>query len=764
MSQEQKDFQSEQRRVNDVLSQIQQKEAKLAAKAINLKDSVIHLRKTFWDDVTVNLDEPDDVIETEASIKQQAELLAQKETIHGGLSRELKTLKKLEDSPYFGRVDFKEDNQGEIDKLYIGVASLKDANEENFLIYDWRAPISSLYYDYGLGQASYQTPEGKITGEISLKRQFIIRHGEIKAMFDTGLTIGDQLLQEALGTNASTKMKSIVATIQKEQNKIIRNEKSKLLLVQGAAGSGKTSAALQRIAYLMYRYRKMLKPENVMLFSPNPLFTSYINNVLPDLGEENVKQTTFLDFLQDKVGVGFSIESPFSQMEYLLTNKTSADYQIRLSSIEYKSSLMFKQLIDHYLDSLYTSGIQFKNIAFRKQVVITKEAIAEYFYSLEKHISLANRMELVAKWLIKELKQIQDGEIHKDWVREKIELLNKEAYVKAFYQSQKQGVDDEFILRKAVVAKMVAILTDRIKQYAFVNVRKTYQRLFTNWQQKDIPMPNGWKQIAEETWTDLQSNYLRWEDAAPYAYFKGKLLGDKVDRSVRYLVVDEAQDFSAFQFDYIKHLFPYTRMTLLGDSNQAIYVHMSKGNPLLSENEQDVERIVLTKSYRPTKQIVEFTMHFAPYTEAIEPFERNGNKPVLMQVEDENDITDVLIKSVRELFAEGYETIAIITKTLKESETFYQRLKDHIAISQINEETYTFMKGLLIIPVYLAKGIEFDAVLIPDASAEHYPKEDQTLFYTSCTRAMHELRLITSGQTNELIKQAPKATYNSIKV
>ncbi|WP_296360648.1 RNA polymerase recycling motor HelD [Virgibacillus sp.] len=760
-----KDLPQEQQRVDHIREEINQKENKLFEKTAQLKENVIELRKTFWDDVTVNLDEPDDVIETEASIKQQAELLAQKETVHGSLAKELKTLNKLKDNPYFGRIDFKEDGE-EKEKIYIGIASLMDKEEEDFLIYDWRAPISSLYYDYALGEASYQTLAGEISGEISLKRQFIIRQGKMKAMFDTGLTIGDQLLQEALGNNASTTMRNIVATIQKEQNKIIRNEKSKLLLVQGVAGSGKTSAALQRIAYLMYRYRKQLNPENVMLFSPNPLFTSYINNVLPELGEENVRQTTFYHFVQKKVGDDFSVESPFDQMEYMLTNKHTMTDQIRMQGIEYKSSLAFKQMVDAYLATLHDKGICFRPVLFRGEVLISKEAIADYFYTMESSISLPNRMELVADWLLKELTSIQQEEVSKDWVGEKIELLDKEAYAKAYYKARQQGadsvMDEEAILRKAVVHKMFASMKAKVKDFAFVDVAKTFEQLF-KYHPELAELPNSWKDMAAQTVEHIQSSHLQWEDVTPYVYFKGRLLGDMKDRSVRYLVIDEAQDFSAFQFAYVSELFPHTRMTLLGDINQTIYAPISKQNPLLLKDGEEVERITLMKSYRPTKQLVQFTKHFVPGEHEIEPFEREGNKPKLIYVNKETQRKEVLKHQIKNLMNEGYETIALVTKSLQESKHIYDALTGEVPCTLLDEETYTLSKGVLIIPVYLAKGIEFDAVIIPDATNSNYTKEDQTLFYTACTRAMHELVMVANEEPNVFIQEASVGTYKADK-
>ncbi|SET03063.1 DNA helicase-2 / ATP-dependent DNA helicase PcrA [Oceanobacillus limi] len=757
-----RDREDEQKRVNYVIEEINQKAEDLYSKSKGLKEDVIHLRKTFWEDVTVNLDEPDDVIETQASIKQQAELLTEREQSHGKIDEQLKTLKRLKDSPYFGRIDFIESGEQDAEQLYIGISSLMDRDEENFLVYDWRAPISSLYYDYSPGKAAYETAEETVTGEISLKRQFIIRQGLIKGMFDTGITIGDELLQQALGNNASSTMKSIVATIQKEQNKIIRNERSNLLIVQGVAGSGKTSAALQRIAYLMYRYREELNPENVVMFSPNPLFSSYISNVLPELGEANVRQTTFLNYLRDAISEKITIESPFEQMEYVLTGKADANYSARMESMDYKSSVDFMQVLDNYIVELEDEGIRFKNITFQDRILISKEAISKYFYSLDPAISIPNKMEHVSKWLLKELRIHQEEEKEKDWVMEQVELLDKEDYLQAYYQDQDQDEDitmEEDILRKEIVKRFFARIKKQVKQYKFVNVLATFYKMYTDWHPVGS-VPANWKLISNLTAESLSKRYLTWEDATPYVYFRGRILGDNSDRSVRHLFIDEAQDYSAFQYAFLKHIFPYTRMTLLGDINQAIYTQVTKENPLVPQKEvRNYERITLTKSYRSTKQIVEFTSDFAPGEELIEPFEREGSLPKVVQA-DHSEITSMLVHQVEKTQEKGNETIAIICKTLKETEEIYNAIKENISVTMIDEETYSFQKGILVLPTYLAKGIEFDGVIIPNASDQFYRAEsDRTLFYTACTRAMHELILIVEGEPSPFIGEVDENKY-----
>ncbi|RKQ30779.1 RNA polymerase recycling motor HelD [Oceanobacillus halophilus] len=760
-----KDRLEEEHRVKYVHSVIDEKQKTIKTKTSGLKESIVDLRKDFWDDVTVNLDEPDDVIETQASLKQQAEFLAERERSHGKMDQERKTLERLKSSPYFGRIDFQETSEDEVDKIYIGVSSLMDKDQENFLIYDWRAPISSMYYDYGPGPAQYKTTEETITGEISLKRQFIIRQGKLKGMFDTGVTIGDELLQQALGNNASTTMQSIVATIQKEQNKIIRNEKSNLLIVQGVAGSGKTSAALQRIAYLMYRFREELNANNLHLFSPNPLFSNYIANVLPELGEANINQSTFLEFLRKRIEKYMEIESPFEQMEFTLTEKNADDYSIRLRNMDYKSSLRFKTMLDDFISDLKNDGIRFKNIKFRDQILISKEEIYDYFYSIDVNIDLPNKMELVAKWLLTEIRRHQKKEIYKDWVMEEAELLEKEDYQDAFFKSQDMYGDEddpmleEAYLRKEVIKRAFAPIKKRIKHLKFVNILGTYRSLFEIWTPKN--KPSDWEDICQFTVYQLAHRYLTWEDATPYLYFKGRLLGDDADRSIRHLFIDEAQDYSAFQFAFIRHIFPYTRMTLLGDINQGIYAYTTSENPLIPEAiPVNHERLTLTKSYRSTKPIVEFSRQFAPGQATIEAFEREGEKPKLIKTKEDADLTAILTTEINKQKNNGHETIAIICKTLAESNRMYHLLQDKHTIYQINEETYAFEKGLLVLPVYLAKGIEFDAVILPEASKQQYSDEsDRALFYTACTRAMHDLTMISAGEPCMFINEASKETY-----
>lgn len=769
----------EQKRVDTVIEKIEKRMEKLESKTGNLKQDIVSLRKRFWEDVTVNIDDPDDVIETHASLKQQAELLGERERSHGQFYKQYKNLQRLKSSPYFGRIDFLEEGEKEAEQIYIGLFSLMDDDDENFLIYDWRAPISSMYYDYAPGPAQYETMDGPIKGEIELKRQYIIRDGKIKGLFDTGITIGDEILQAVLSDQADTQMKNIVATIQKEQNAIIRNNKKRYLVVQGAAGSGKTSAAMQRVAYLLYRYRETLKAENILLFSPNQMFNSYVSTVLPELGEDNMEQSTFYQYLQQRLK-NIDVENPYTQLEYILGGKRDESYQLRKKSIQFKASLQYKEIIDQYVEELLTNGILFKNIRFRGELIISKNEIVDYFYSLKQIPTIPNRISRVKEWILDKLQELEKNERSKEWVEEERELLSKEDYLRIYRKLQKQqrfteNTFNDFELEEQligewVVRRRIKPLRNKIINLAFLDVVGLYKQLFM-WAEANsalFSLPEEWQEIKKLTVEKLATGELFYEDATPFLYLKDKLEGKQIHNSIRHLFIDEAQDYSPFQFSFLKEIFPNSRMTILGDMNQSIFTHsiheehaFAKSEDLFPEEE--LEKIVLTKSYRSTKQIAEFTEEMLTDEHKIEPFNRDGEIPTLTISPDKSKLLDHIIEKVTDLQNKGFETISIICKTAAEANEAYDALKESLNLRLIRKETSSYEKGILIIPSYLAKGIEFDAVIIYNCADDVYDQEDERkLFYTACTRAMHELHLYSVGKPNRFVQAVDKTKYKLI--
>ncbi|MFE0554732.1 RNA polymerase recycling motor HelD [Paenibacillus sp. NPDC058910] len=766
------DWKEEQARVTEVTTKIGNKISQLEASVGDIREVVIDMRKDFWDEVTVNFSNPDDLGETSTNLRQQSQVLAEREHAHLQSSKLLKKYRKLVESPYFGRIDFQEDGTTETETIYLGTGSFLDEHMETFLVYDWRAPISSLYYDGAPGQAQYETPSGTVKGEMLLKRQFVIHDGEIKVLFDTGVTIGDELLQQVLSHSADDRMKSIVATIQKEQNAVIRNDKTRMLIVQGAAGSGKTSAALQRVAYLLYKYRETLRADQMILFSPNPLFNSYVSTVLPELGEDNMQQTTFQSYLEHRLGKEFELEDVFTQTETLLNADDSPRYRARLQSISYKSSGAYLDTIRRYKELLEQDGMLFKPVVFQGKVIVSSDEMSAQFYGYDAAVKLAGRIDLMKEWMLKRLSEFAQSEKDAPWVEEQIQLLDTEDYQRAFQtmrrkQNRKADTFDDFDKERDVLAKMV--ISNRlkpvrrwIKRFRYVDVKGMYRKLYTDESlfrraAGNLEMlPDYWEEICNLTVASLDNKSLLYEDATPFLYLKELLQGFRTNTSIRHVIVDEVQDYSGFQLEFLKRLFPRAKMTVLGDLNQAIYAHgEALGNleNLVSlYGKEDTEVINLTQSYRSTYEIVDFTRQMIPGGERIVPFNRSGEAPRVVAVNDEKHLHAAIVSDIRELHEQGFQYVAVICRTEEESRRVHEQLSADIQTRLIAKTTPAFEKGTLVVPAYLAKGVEFDAVIIYNGSEDVYHREsDRKLFYTACTRAMHKLHVYHIGEKSHFI-------------
>ncbi|MGK9252017.1 RNA polymerase recycling motor HelD [Paenibacillus humicus] len=771
-------WKQEQDRVDAVRGELQTRIARDEPLVSDLKTQVVDIRADFWDDVTVNLTAGDDRLETAISMKQQAEILSERERSHRHLREGLTKMRRLLPSPYFGRIDFQENEAGgSTDPIYIGTASFLTEDGESFLVYDWRTPVASLYYDYGPGPASYDTPGGPIEGEMTLKRQFTIRDGVIKAMFDTGMTIGDELLQEALSRSSTSQMQAIVGTIQREQNAIIRNDLSRLLIVQGAAGSGKTSAALQRVAYLLYKHRTRIGADQMVLFSPNPMFNSYISSVLPELGEENIRQTTFQQYVESRLGRRYDIEDINDQLEAIVDESgDAAGRRLRLETIRYKNSAGFLERIQTFADSLLQSGMKFRGFKFRGRLLISREDIGARFYGFEAHIRLPNRIELLREWLLEELSRLEQEECAEEWVRNEIEYLDNDRYQSIYNQMRKrrgkggeehdESALEERLLREQLVREAFKPLRRMAARLAWIDMHNLYLQLFRE-DAGGSGLPASWGDVCRFTRERLAERCLPYEDASPMLYLTELVQGFRTNTGIRYVLVDEAQDYSPFQFQFLKRLFPFAKMTALGDFNQAIFAHSTEleGNALLAGlyGVEETETIVLSRSYRSTRPIVEFTRSMLPGGDAIIPFDRPGELPEVIASSGTAERDRLLAASLLELQQAGSGSAAVICKTAAESKAAWEALRSYPGLEElrlVTKDTATFQSGLMVIPAYLAKGVEFDSVLIHDASAEAYGEERlRKLFYTACTRAMHRLQLFSPGEPSRFILEAAEGTY-----
>ncbi|USK50588.1 UvrD-helicase domain-containing protein [Bacillus sp. CMF12] len=764
-------LQQEQKRLDGVMETITEEVRRLEEETSRRKNEVVHIRKHFWDEVKVNTDTFDDYLETIIGLRQEAQALSVSQSTHRHASKRLSALRRMEEVPYFGRIDFTEEGSSEQEPVYIGISTLRDQSGENFLIYDWRAPVSSVYYDYQPGPAKYETPGGAIEGTLEKKWQYLIRRGELQSMFDTSLTIGDEILQQVLGKGTDKHMHNIVATIQQDQNRIIRHDQGRLLIVHGAAGSGKTSAALQRIAYLLYKYRENLNADQIILFSPNRMFNSYVSNVLPELGEENMQQVTFQEYLDHRLGKEFAVENPYEQLEYVLTAVKTPEYRSRVAGIKFKASARFFEAINAYLKSLELSGMMFKDISFRGNSIVAAQQMADQFYSSGTSLRFHNRLEKLADWLIKKITEAEKAERSKEWVQEEIELLSNEEYHKAHaYLAKKRGFTGDSIhdyeiepevLARLIVRKKFKPLRKQIRAMRFIDFKAIYKQLFADplkireWMEEE--MPAEWAAICQSTQEMLDEGRLCYEDATPFLYVKEQIQGFQTNSAIKHIVVDEAQDYSPFQFEFLKRLFPASKMTVLGDFNQAIFAHASETadfHTLTSLYGPDqTELINLARSYRSTKPIIEFTRRLVPNGKEIIPFERDGKLPELKQLSDQTELHSFIASQVADWRSQGLNSMAIICKSAEESAQAYEALSGIEGIKLLKSNSTEYEEGVVVVPSYLSKGIEFDAVIIYDASESVYGDESlRRVFYTSCTRAMHDLQLCSVGEPSPFLQ------------
>ncbi len=752
----------EQKHLDNIMEQIKEREKSLKKSIKSAEGEARALNSHFFDDVKLDYDGYSTSMETALSIHQQQQLLSEREHAWQHSAKQLDTVERLEKRPYFARVDFKENGEEKPETIYIGLGSFAD-KDDHFLIYDWRAPISSIYYDGKLGKVTYNSPEGEITVDMTKKRQFMIEDGKIINMFDTNESIGDQMLLSVLSEKSSTKMKSIVTTIQREQNKIIRNTSADLLFVQGAAGSGKTSAILQRIAFLLYRYRGNLTSSDVIMFSPNQLFNDYIKNVLPEMGEQNMVQMTYWQFVARRLP-GMNVENLFKQFE-----DPTADTNIS----KFKDSVNFFNLLTRYAKRLNKRGVIFKNIYFRdkKKPYFDKDKIKEIYYSFNENYNLANRIDATREELIKILNRKITPETKKAWVAHTIEGMSQQElndlYDRPDQEFESEAKEEAFLGRKIVLAALKGV-HKRILHNHFFNMRAQYLSFLravpkmvdlSKW---DID-EDEWMKHVEEVKNNFKSHDIAMSDVSAYLYLYDLVTGRRTDYEMRYAFIDEIQDYTPFQLAYLKYNFPRAKFTMLGDLNQAIFTK-DESRSLLKQisglfDPEKTDVVQLTKSYRSTKELTNFTKQILRQGEKIEAFNRKGPKPVIWGRKTDEEAVAVLSNVLRD--NEKHKmTTAVITKDLASAEFVHKMLADRgekaTLIATANQR---LVDGTLIIPSYLAKGLEFDAVIMWGASKENYHRVDETqLVYTITSRAMYKLDIIYTGEKSPLL-DADKSTY-----
>lgn len=694
--------------------------------------------------------------------QHEQELLLKYHTLEAQQKR-LQTLAVMKENPYFARIDFKEESEAET--LYLGIASLRDLAEETIVI-DWRAPIANLYYEGEIGPAFYETDTEKINVDLLLKRQFKIVDGKIVSMVDTSEVINDDFLLEILDDASSAHMKNIVSTIQKAQNAIIRDTQSKVMLIEGIAGSGKTSALLQRIAFLLYHNRKWLEAENVLLFSPNHLFSDYISTVLPSLGESGVPTQTFKSYLEQLVPEFTLLEEDQQEAGFLSGDKDLVK--------TLKSSLTLIDHIDAYIETITNYGPLFRDMKINGRTILSKESIRTWYQETNELLPLHQRISLLQTKLLKKLGGLQKDETRQQWVKDLAEEQLQELYAtdpNLEYTEQK-----ERSLRKKlanqIVKKRFRRIYRGIMNYQFVNITKQYLHFIQTIPEivlaKNHISPQMWQEHAMRLKENLRQRYLQQEDAVLFFLLMRKVYPVSATQKARYIFIDEMQDFAPAQVALLQAVYPKANLTFCGDLNQNVF-----GNETITGSldqlfkEQEVTHFQLTTSYRSTKEITDFANHFLSKEDHVETTARKGELPVIVEVTSLEARLNWLSDSLEQAQEKTrYWRTAIIGKTQAECEQLYEQLPSVLKekIQLISNETDFMKRQIVLLPAFLAKGLEFDRVYLWNIDQENFfSSQDKLVLYTMCTRAMHELNVMTS-ETSPLIETMPSALYTKINL
>ncbi|MEX2475022.1 3'-5' exonuclease [Marinobacter sp.] len=606
-----------------------------------------------------------------------------------------KRLAKLRQSPYFGRFDFHQQGHDQPRPIYIGVHHFYDEVDKENVVFDWRAPIASLFYDYETGPASYTAPEGQVNGDIQLKRQFRIRHGQIELMIDSAVNVVDDVLQDELGRATDDGMKNIVATIQRDQNAIIRNEHAKTLIIQGVAGSGKTSIALHRIAFLLYRFKDTLTSEDILIISPNRVFADYISNVLPELGEETVNEigmeTLAKELLQDQ----YRFQTFFEQTAELLeTNDEEVKRRLR-----YKASPDFLKQLGRYADEVEKNRFAAEDLWIARRLV--PGWLVEETFRKHRNLDTTARVNQVAKEI-----------------------------------EQKIGIQYNYDLMPEQRKELKAAIKGMVKQST---LRETYKRFFEWADQPDLFRP-------------AKGGRLEYADVFPLIYLKMRLEGIRSPyRNVKHLLIDEMQDYTPIQYAVMARLFS-CKKTILGDAFQSVNPYSASAVDDIKGAFRDATCVTLNKSYRSSYEIARFAQRISPNPD-LEIIERYGEEPEVLRFKSRKQEMDAIRDRIAAFGDSRFNTLGIICKTQKQAKKLHKALEpENARLQLLSEDSQSFAPGVIVCTAHLAKGLEFDHVMLPEVTEANYHTDmDRNLLYVGCTRAMHRLTLTASGDLTQCL-------------
>lgn len=681
-------------------------------------------------------------------------------------------LQKIKNKPYFARIDFK-GNGEKLEKLYIGKISILDSKTQEPIIIDWRAPISNLYYDGRIGKSSYTSPDGIIEGEISLKRQYFIEDQVLEKFSDIDLKTNDELLQVALSEKADDRLKNIVATIQGEQNNIIRADMNKALIVQGVAGSGKTTIALHRIAYLIYNCNKEFDPDNFMIIAPNKFFLNYISNVLPDLGVENVKQYTFEDLAYEIIGKKLKISDSNEKLVTIVNKEfdeiNNGDIDTIIAESKLKSSINFKSKVDEYLKYLEKNYLPKEDFILENVRIMRYENIQNLFEKTYKDLDFEKRINEVKKHIFSKIKN--NKEIIEETIKKKRTFkINKMLKNEQLSEEEKRQKRIEIFEESEKILKQLDKNDIKITDIYFNKICKKdcveyYKDFIENFIFDRLENKILATYLVKNTMKNLNNGEITFEDLAPIIYLHYKIFGAKTKKSLRHVVIDEAQDYGEFQFSVLKTILKSNSMTILGDIAQGVHSYRGIENwkkfMEVEFPEGDVIYTTLEKTYRTTKEIMykanevidklpEFEKQFIIKGE---PVIEGKNSISIMKKENELEIIKSVAEKIKEYVSQDFKSIAIIGKDIEECKRIKKMLEKYRKdIKLIKSKDSEYHAGISIVPSYLAKGLEFDSVILFNVNNENYQNTvlDIKLLYVAITRAMSKLDVFYTGKISEI--------------
>lgn len=698
------EFITEQNKLDEVLNIISVEINDYLVRRKNVTKGIVEARKQYLEEHKTDDEEVTKYFDHEEYVKEES---------YKTIDKRLMELTKLKECPYFGKIVCLEEDDDESFSFYIGKYGLTLEDSFEPVVVNWRAPIASLFYKGVLGKSKYTVPNGEEEADIKERKQIVIKKGELKGVFDSELDVKDEILQMVLTENSSDKLKDIVMTIQKEQDEIIRQDKNKVVVVNGVAGSGKTTIALHRVSYLLYNFRKQLG-DKVLIFGPNDIFMDYIAQVLPSLGESNVAETTFENFAKSiiKSSDDSNIEKYSTYMEKVMDGDSES-----LADYRYKTSSKYYQKLNSIIDELNQNYFDIQDVLFDGKIIVTKDEIKEMFYGYYKKMPLFRRSEKIRRILTSKIKDKRDElyyKLLKD-INTKIENLSDE--------EKNQQLNNILFQKKIKIKEIIRKVIDA-------------RKILDSW-------------IKHESVKDIYIKYVNhtkmtYMDLVGMLYFEVKLAKPKLKKEVKHVVIDEAQDYSFIQFEIIKEITGCTSYTIVGDSNQRLALNgedtaMTHLDRVFKKEENyDVCQFYLQKSYRSTQEIMEYANRSLDENKIV-PLVRNGDKVI-----EENDLTEDEMLKILQNIIEDYEdenlsNIAVIFRNKEMLYKYSDKIKQKTVIQKLDNEELIYKGGKVMIPAYLAKGLEFDGVIIIQDKEENI---NPLVKYIMCTRALHRLSVL----------------------